>query len=73
MEESSVSYNYALIVLLVHIAIAVLTLIVWTSTMVRDAKKMGVKKHKRLGYITFSGIILISLTGIWVYFLMFVY
>jgi len=73
MEESSVSHNYAFIVLIFHVAVSVLTLIIWATTIFRAKKMLQSKKHRKAGLIIFTGVVLTSLTGIWVYFLMFVY
>lgn len=73
MQKSSVSYDYAFIVLIFHIAIAVITVIVWAITIFMAKKLLKQNKHKKIGLITFMGVTLTSLTGIWVYFLMFVY
>jgi len=73
IEESSVAHNYALMVLIVHIIIAVATLFVWVMALTRAKKYLREKKHIQMGKITFSGIVLTSLSGIWVYLLLFVY
>lgn len=73
IEESSVAHNYALMVLIVHIIIATATLFVWVMALTRAKKYLREKKHKQMGKITFNGIILTSLSGIWVYLLLFVY
>jgi putative membrane protein len=73
IEGSSVAHNYALMVLIVHIIIAVVTLFVWTMAITRAKKYLREKKHKHMGKMTFSGVILTSLSGIWVYLLLFVY
>lgn len=73
MQESSVSHNYAFIVLVIHIIISLITLAVWSSTIFRAKKQLEARTHKRAGMITFVGIVATSLSGIWVYLLMFVY
>jgi len=81
MEGSNTSHNYALYVLLFHIAIAVISLIIWIRTIwkARKAIKAGTLpgssslEHKKAGQITFIGIFLTAFTGIWVYVLLFVY
>lgn len=73
MQESSVSHDYAFIVLIFHIAISVITLIIWATTIFRAKKQIEAKKHRKAGLITFIGVVATSLSGIWVYFLMFVY
>lgn len=73
MEGSGVGHNYAFIVLVFHIAISVITLLIWGTTIFTAKKQLQLNKHKRAGYLTFGGVIATSLTGVWVYFLMFVY
>jgi len=77
---TSVPHHYLLIVLIVHIIISVLTLGIWISTVWRANKdyEQGLpgpysRSHKKAGIRTFIGIILTSLTGIWVYLLLFVF
>ena len=73
MQGSSVAHKYAFIVLVFHIAISVSTLIVWLTTLVIAKKQLQLNKHKQAGKLTFLGVTLTSLTGVWVYLLMFVY
>jgi putative membrane protein len=73
MQESSVSHNYAFIVLIAHILISLVTLFIWTMTIFKSKKQVRLHKHRKAGLITFVGVVLTSLSGIWVYFLMFVY
>ena len=73
MEGSLVPYTYAFAVLVFHISIAVVTLVIWATTIFRAKKQIESKKHKKAGIMTFTGVVATSLTGIWVYFLMFVY
>jgi len=73
MEDSLVPYTYALVVLIFHIAVATVTLVIWATTIFRAKALIESKKHKKAGLITFFGVVLTSLTGIWVYFIMFVY
>lgn len=80
MSDSSASYTYALIVLLVHIAIAIVTMFYWTLTIARGNYQFykGLipgklsTAHKILAIKTFIGITATSFSGIWVYILMFV-
>jgi len=73
MLKSGVSHNYAFAVLVFHIAIAISTIIVWGTTLFMAQKQVMLKKHKKAGMLAFSGVIATSLTGIWVYLLLFVY
>ncbi len=72
-EASGVGHHYLFAVLILHIAIAVSTTIFWTFTIFSAKKELRLGRHKRDGLITFSGVTLTSLTGIWVYLLLFVY
>jgi len=82
VQGTHVSHNYLLAVLVLHIFISVITLGVWASTLV-SARKSSARggllpgpdsaSHKRAGIRTFIGIALTSLTGIWLYLLLFVF
>jgi len=81
MEESNTSHNYAFWVLIFHIAIAVISLIIWIKTLWLARKATTNHKlpgyysvaHKKAGRLTFIGIFMTAFTGIWVYILLFVY
>lgn len=73
MEGSSVSYSYALVVLIVHIVISVFTMFIWALTLLRTKKHLKENTHKKMARITFIGVLFTSLSGIWVYLLLFVY
>ena len=72
-ERSSVAHNYLFAVLIIHIAIAASSTLFWTFTVLSAKKELKLGRHKRDGMITFAGVTLTSLTGIWVYLLLFVY
>lgn len=81
MEGSHTPHSYALWVLIAHIIIAAMTLGIWIHTILRAKRDrrmnalpgMYTRDHKRAGMRTFTGIILTSLSGLWVYYLLFVY
>jgi putative membrane protein len=73
MKGSHVSHDYALFVLIFHIIISLITLVIWGIAIFMAKKLLQLGKHRRVGLFTFAGVVLTSLTGIWVYFLMFVY
>ena len=82
VQHTGVSHNYLFAVLVLHILISVLTLGIWSSTLFKAykaSKRGGILPgvdsyvHKRAGLRTFLGIVLTSLTGIWVYLLLFVF
>ncbi|MFT7880353.1 MAG: DUF420 domain-containing protein [Sulfurimonas sp.] len=80
MKESSTPEGYAFWVLIFHIAIAVITLGVWILTLLRAKRYRRVNalpgmytlSHKKAGIRTFIGILMTSVTGIWVYYILFV-
>lgn len=73
MKGSHVSHDYALFVLIFHIIISLITIVFWGIAIFMAKKLLQLGKHRKVGLITFIGVVLTSLTGIWVYFLMFVY
>ena len=81
VKNTHVSHDYLFVVLMIHIVISVLTLGIWISTIFRarsDSSQGGLPgnysaSHKKSGIRTFIGIVLTSLTGIWVYLLLFVF
>jgi len=78
---SDVDYTYALIVLVLHIFIAVVTLFYWMITIIsgnyqfkkRQLPGFATRTHKILALKTFLGITLTSFSGIWVYLILFVF
>ncbi|MCB4749683.1 MAG: DUF420 domain-containing protein [Sulfurovum sp.] len=84
IQNTQVSYDYLFVILVVHITIAILTLGIWYLTLQRAYKEyrhryrtstlpgIGSEAHKKAGKYTFLGIVATSLTGIWVYLLLFV-
>ena len=73
IEQSDVAHHYFFAVLILHIAIAFSAFLFWTFTLFSAKKELVRGKHKRDGLITFVGVTLTSLSGIWVYLLLFLY
>jgi len=81
VKNTNVSHDYLFIVLMIHIIISVVTLGIWASTLFyaqRDSVQGFLPgnyslAHKKAGIRTFIGIVLTSLTGIWVYLLLFLF
>lgn len=82
VQNTHVSHNYLFVVLMAHILIATVTLGIWASTLLRAYREyrrggilpgVGSDAHRRAGVRTFIGISLTSLTGIWVYLLLFLF
>ena len=81
VKNTHVSHHYLFIVLMIHIAISVITLGFWINTIWRallDSSQGGLPgnyslTHRTSGIRTYVGIVLTSLTGIWVYLLLFLF
>lgn len=73
LESTTVAHDYVFAVLMFHVAIAIITLILWITTLVSIKKLLLTNRHKKMGKAIFTGVIFTSLTGIWVYMLLFVY
>ncbi len=77
----TISHNYVLTVLIIHIIIATIMLFVWSKTLISglinyaNGSLPGIKSkiHKKSGIRTFIWISLTSLTGIWVYIILFIF
>ena len=81
LAESRLPRNFLFGFLIVHILIATLTLVWWIRTLLRADRNWRRQnlpggyslRHIRNGWRTAWGIFLTSLTGIWVYLLLFVF
>ena len=81
MQESHTSHSYFIYVLIFHIAVAVISLVIWVRTLwlSRGATNNNnlpgnySQIHKRAGQLTFFAIFMTAFTGMWVYILLFVY
>ena len=81
-QNTKVSPDYLLIVLIIHIFIAVVTMGIWAATLLlayKASRQEGAlpgsksKVHKRSGIAASIGILLTSYTGVWVYMLLFIF
>ncbi len=81
ISDSNVSYTYALVVLVLHIIIAIVTLFFWIRTVFSGNYEIikgllpgrASLSHRSIAIKTYIGIVFTSLSGIWVYLLLFVY
>ena len=77
LKVTSVSHNYLFFVLTFHIIVATMGFILWTMLIFNSYKArknlpgLASKKHKRDGKRVSVWIFLTSITGIWVYLLLF--
>ena len=81
VQETTVSHSYSLFVLITHIVISLISFGIWLNTIIiaskdtKNNKLIGVnsQSHIKSGKRAFVGMTLTSLSGIWVYLLLFVY
>jgi len=80
IKYSTVSHTYSFVVLIVHILIAMIGFGIWLNTIIKAKRNYKnnkfessyIKSHKKLGIYSFISIILTSITGIWVYLILFI-
>ena len=79
IKDTTVSHSYSLIVLVLHIIIATVSFILWAKTLIYAKRDTQVKHignltpHRKSAKRAFIGITLTSISGIWVYLILFVY
>ena len=73
ISQSGVAHPYFFAVLILHIAISFSAILFWTFTIFAAKKELARGRHKRDGFITYIAVTLTSLSGIWVYLLLFLY
>ncbi len=74
IKESSVDLTLALSILILHIIIATITLYLWIEIIIKAKKRQNLSSysHKDAGIRVFKGIVLTSLSGIWIYIILFI-
>jgi putative membrane protein len=78
MKTSTVDYNFMAILMVIHIIIAVVTVVLWSIILYGAIKKFKVEKvnvdhnHKFFGKIVFLGMSITSVLGISIYYLLFI-
>lgn len=73
IKESSVDSTFASLILILHIIIAIITLYLWIEIIIKAKKRQNLSSysHKDAGIRVFKGIVLTSLSGIWIYIILF--
>jgi len=78
VQATTVDYNVALVILIVHIMIAIVTLYLWIATIYKARKSNIIHhqqtpyNHKKAGMFTAMWIVATSVTGLIVYVILFV-
>ena len=79
MQESNANYDYMLTFLLAHVLIAFVSVVLYTLVVysaIREYKlnhKPMLKSHRKFGKLAFFGMTVTSITGVMVYYFLFVY
>jgi len=79
MQHSHVNYNFMIIFLLIHIIIAFVSvsaysLLIYSSIREFRLKKEAlIKNHKKFGMLVYLGMSLTSITGVMIYYFLFIY
>ncbi|MBU1659772.1 DUF420 domain-containing protein [bacterium] len=79
MQESSANYSWMVSFLIVHILVAIASVIMWTILIYTAVKQYKlqtqsfVKSHKKLGKIVYLGMSLTSAMGVLIYYFIFMY
>jgi len=79
MESSNVNLTFMIALLSIHILIAIVTTILWSSLIYSSVKQVKIENqqiqssHKKFGKILFFGISITSFLGVLIYYLLFIY
>lgn len=76
IKSASSDYTVSLLLLIVHVIVAVLTLIIWSYSVIASHKRYKQKlsvhpSHKLLGLFIYGGLIFTACSGVSVYYLLF--
>jgi len=76
IKGSSVNFAFGVSILVLHIIIASITLYIWIETIIKvnssNRDRLKGYNHKKAGIKTFIGVVLTSLSGIWIYIILFI-
>ncbi len=79
MKNAHVSYGFMITFLIVHVSIALASVVLWSALLYSAIKSYKLENngvlasHKKVGKLVFLGITLASYMGVGVYYLLFVY
>jgi len=79
MENSNANYSYMLIFLVIHVLVAILSVVLYSTLIYSSTGQYIFKKepfaqnHKRMGQVVFFGMTLTSIMGILIYYFLFMY
>jgi len=79
MQESNASYTPMLLFLVVHVIIAIISVVLYTALIYSSTQQYIFKKeklsvnHKKMGKLVFAGMSITSLMGLFIYYALFIY
>jgi len=79
MQHSNANYTFMIIFLLIHIVIAFVSVSAYSLLMYSSVREFRLKKealiknHKKFGMLVYLGMTLTSITGVMIYYFLFVY
>ena len=79
IQQSNANYSYMLIFLVIHVLIAILSVVLYSILIYSSTQQYVLKKepfatnHKRMGQVVFFGMTLTSIIGILIYYFLFMY
>ena len=79
MEQSNANYSYMLIFLVIHVLIAILSVVLYSILIYSSSQQYIFKKeplalnHKKMGQVVFFGMSITSIMGILIYYFLFMY
>ena len=79
MEQSNANYSYMLTFLVIHVLVAILSVVLYSILIYSSSQQYIFKKeplalnHKKMGQVVFFGMTLTSIMGILIYYFLFMY
>ena len=79
MEHSNANYSYMLIFLVIHVLVAILSVVLYSTLIYSSTQQYIFKKepfsinHKKMGQVVFFGMTITSIMGILIYYFLFMY
>ena len=79
MENSHADYTFMVVFMIVHITIAILSVILWSALIYGAVKRYRIeggslpKSHKKVGKLVFSGLTITAIMGVMIYYFLFIY
>ena len=79
MENSHANYTFMVVFMIVHIAIAIISVILWSSLIYGAVKRHRIegmslpKSHQKVGKLVFAGLTITAIMGVMIYYFLYIY